>query len=123
MQNLCYKIKARSKSHTSFSVLGLFLTIGLGLFLILSNLLAPTTVAYVQKRYGKGLHKRLEWIENSSFQLQRMAAEGRGIGPWKGRDDEIPRLAKSGQAFNLTSLSLNGMWSREDCYENTQKGV
>jgi hypothetical protein len=56
IEKLCHKIKARSGSHMSFSVLSLFLTIALGLFLIVSNLMLPQTVAYWE-RTGKGLYK------------------------------------------------------------------
>jgi hypothetical protein len=117
MQRLCQSTKARSSKHMSFSVVGLSLTLALGLFLITSNLMMPKTVAYIQRRTGKGLHKRLEWIESSSFQLQRMAAEGRGIGPWNGRDEDVPRLVEHADAFNLTSQSLVGRWSRPECCE------
>lgn len=117
MKFLCNRVKARSHAHMSFSMLGLCITIFLGLFLIISNLVTPMTVGYLQKRWRKGLHKRLEWIEASSFQLQRMAAEGRGVGPWTGRDEDIPRLAEFGHVFNLTNQSLDGPWNQPDCYE------
>jgi hypothetical protein len=110
-QLLCHRMKARSKQHTSFSVLGLSILIALGLLLITLSLILPNTVAYLQTRTGKGLHKRLEWIESSSFQLQRMAAEGRGIGPWEGRDQDVPRLW-GGKWFSLTKGSLQGRWAR-----------
>jgi hypothetical protein len=112
---LCHKMKARSAQHTSFSVLGLSLTLFLGLLLIALNLILPKTVAYLQTRTGKGMHKRLEWIESSSFQLQRMAAEGRGIGPWEGRDQDVPRLW-GGKGFSLTKGSSEGRWARVGGY-------
>ena len=114
-QLLCRRTKARSKQHTSFSVLGLALLFFLGLLLIALNLVLPKTVAYLQHRTGKGVNRRLEWIESSSFQLQRMAAEGRGIGPWEGRDRDVPRLW-GGKRFSLTKGSLEGRWARVGGY-------
>jgi hypothetical protein len=50
-----------------------------------------------------------------------MAAEGRGIGPWTGRDDDIPRLTGHGQHFNLTLKSFKGPWSSSDCYQSGER--
>ncbi|KAJ4301904.1 hypothetical protein N0V90_004000 [Kalmusia sp. IMI 367209] len=105
MEHLCHSIKMRSKAHTSFSVLGLSLLIGLGLFVMLLNMVLPKAVAYYQTRTGRGGYKRLEWVESNAFQLQRMAAEGRGVGPWMGKEDDVPVLVERGN-FNLTGMSL-----------------
>ncbi|ORY15583.1 hypothetical protein BCR34DRAFT_170710 [Clohesyomyces aquaticus] len=121
-KQLCKKVKQRSAAHTSFSVLKLFLLFALGLFFIISNLALPKVVATFQRRTGSGANKRLEWIESSTFQLQRMAAEGRGIGPWEGREANVPRLVGDGRRFNLTSESLKGAWSRVDSWEVLGRG-
>ena len=115
-QVLCHIMKSRSKEHTSFSVLGLSLLLFLGILLITLNLMLPKMVAYLQNHTGKGIHRRLEWIESSIFHLQRMAAEGRGIGPWEDRDQDVPRLC-GGKTFNLTMGSLEGWWARVGGYE------
>ncbi|KAF2255710.1 hypothetical protein BU26DRAFT_407348, partial [Trematosphaeria pertusa] len=99
MQALCHKVKFRSKAHTSFRVAGLFGLLAAGLAIIVLSVALPKVVAYIQKRSGRGLHKKLEWIESSAFQLQRMAAEGRGVGPWDGREDDVPTLAEYGHLF------------------------
>ena len=114
---LCHKIEVKSAAHTSLSVLGLFLTLSVGLLLIVLSLCVPMLVSYSQKYTGRGLHKRLEWIETSTFQLQRMAAEGHGIGPWKGREDDVPTLARHNQPFNLTRLNAQERLSRVESYE------
>jgi hypothetical protein len=123
MELLCHKIKARSQSHQSFRVIRLFLILTLTLTIMALNFSLPTITSYIQKRTGKGLRKRLEWIETSAFQLQRMAAEGRGVGPWNGREDDVPTLAEYGRLFNLTKLSLRGRRSRVGNYEVVSKGV
>jgi hypothetical protein len=108
MQMLCHKVKMRSAEFTSFSVLGLFLTLSIGILIMLANGAIPVLVASWQRRTGQGGYKRLEWIESKAFQLQRMAAEGRGIGPWEGKDADVPVLVDRGYRFNLTSHSLKG---------------
>ncbi|KAF2689856.1 hypothetical protein K458DRAFT_382984 [Lentithecium fluviatile CBS 122367] len=118
---LCRKIKVRSDLHASFSVLGLGLTLGLGCFIILLNSFLPALVSVMQKRIGKGLYNRLEWVEMSGFQLQRMAAEGRGIGPWEDKDGDIPRLVERGHVFNLTGESLSQRVSSGQEYELVPK--
>lgn len=121
MQDLCRKIKATSPNHMSFSVLGLFITISVGLFLIVCYSTLPSIVARFQT--GTSRYKRLEWVETSAFQLQRMAAEGRGIGPWTGRDEDVPRLENYGHRFNLTEKSLKGVFSRVESYGIAHKGL
>lgn len=123
MKLLCHKIKARSQLHQSFKVPKLFSLLAVALTIMAFNTSLPTIASYLQKRTGKGLRGRLEWIENSAFQLQRIAAEGRGIGPWNGREDDVPTLANYGQLFNLTKQSLRGRWSRVGSYEVVSRGV
>jgi len=108
MQLLCRKVKMRSAEFTSFSVLRLFLILAIGILIMSANGLIPELTAWWQRRTGQGAYKRLEWIESKAFQLQRMAAEGRGIGPWGGRDADVPVLAERTYRFNLTSMSLRG---------------
>ncbi|KAF2868539.1 hypothetical protein BDV95DRAFT_580055 [Massariosphaeria phaeospora] len=106
MQLLCHRVKMRSAAFTSFSVLAVFLTFSFGLLIMAANGFVPIVVAFWQQRAGQGAYKRLDWAESHAFQLQRMAAEGRGIGPWTGKEDDVPRLSKQGSVFNLTSESL-----------------
>lgn len=101
----------------SFSVPAIALTLGIGFFCIFSYHLFRKLTLIIQRRTGRGVHRRLEWIESSAFQLQRMAAEGRGIGPWEGREDDVPRLVEYAHLFNLTAQSLKGRWSRVESYE------
>jgi len=101
-QLLCHRMMARSKQHTSFSALGLSVLIGLGILLITLSLILPDTVACLQTRMSKGMHKRREWVESNSFQLQRMAAEGLGVKNWERLDEDVPILP-SGQKFRLTT--------------------
>jgi len=106
MGKLCRGVLARSPAHTSFSTLKMFLALLLGLLVLASHLLLPKLVAWVQKKTGTGLYKRLAWIEGSAFQLQRMAAEGRGAGPWEGKEEDVPKLVEKGHLFSLTGENI-----------------
>lgn len=103
---LCDQVKILTTNYTSFSFLGVVLTLLAGGIIISTNMSLPTVVSWVQLKRGKGLHQRLEWIETNGLQLQRMACEGRGIGPWSGREDYAPSTVVVGQKFSLTKLSL-----------------
>jgi hypothetical protein len=114
LRNLCDKVKLRSATHTSFSVLAMAVTITAGILCILSNFVLRKMVSCLQHRTGQGLYKSQEWIDSSAFQLQRMAAEGRGIGPWKGKEEDVPQLIERGHLFSLAE-------SRQ--YENIERNV
>jgi hypothetical protein len=122
-KSFCQNMKGRSKAHNSFSVLSFFFIIVLGLVIIITDIVLAKLTASIQKHTGKGLYERLEWIETSAFQLQRIAAEGRGTGPWTSREMDVPRLAEYGHVFSLTGESLKGRWSRSDCYEMRGEGA
>lgn len=117
MRSLCDKMKVRSTRHTSFSVLAMAATITFGLFCILSNLVVRKLFRCLQRRTGHGNYKAQEWCDASVFQLQRMAAEGKGIGPWVGKEKDVPILADPGLRFNLVAESRFGHVERTS-YEN-----
>jgi hypothetical protein len=104
-QQLCKKIKIRSDTYVSFSVLGFFGTITVGIVIICVNIFLSRVVRWIQRRWKIGKYKRLEWIETSALQLQRMACEGRGIVGWIGKEGDIPRTKIPGRKFSLTRLS------------------
>lgn len=119
---LCHKIKVRSGSHASFSVLGLGLTVGFGCFLIVLRWILPSLVSMIQVRTGRGLYRRLEWIESSVFQLHRVAAEGKGIGPWEGKEEDIPRVVGE-KKFNLTMGHLQEKTLDDPSSQSDSKGT
>jgi hypothetical protein len=108
MKMLCHKVKMRTTEFTSFSVLALFLIFAMGILIMSANGFIPYFVKMWQQRTGQGDYKRWEWIEINFFQLYRMAAEGRRIGPWDRKDADVPILAEKGVKFNLTQESLRG---------------
>lgn len=80
----------KSTSHTSFSVLGLCITLILGGIIILIELADEPLFRFIQRRGNFGSYKHLEWISNETLQLQRMAHEEVGAGTWTGTDESLP---------------------------------
>lgn len=99
---LCSKIKIRSARHTSFSVVGMAATISFGIACILGSYAIRPFFGWIQRRTGHGIYKAQEWTESSTLQLQRMAAEGKGIGPWKGKEGDVPTLVEPDLRFRWT---------------------
>ena len=70
---MCYSQKiADAQGTISFSVLGVAIILSVGGFIILTSLVLDTIVGFIQHRYGKGQHARLNWILDDKLQLQRM---------------------------------------------------
>jgi hypothetical protein len=112
LRSLCGKIKVRSSRHTSFSVFALITTVLIGLSCVLSSFVIRKIFRFLQCRTGHGLYKSQEWAETSTFQLQRMAAEGKGIGPWRGKGDNVPTLADPDLLFSLAEGRQYGNMER-----------
>lgn len=96
--------KVKSASHTSFSVLGLGITLGFRGLIILLELTAEPILKVVQRRYKTGLYQRLEWVTNETLQLQRMAHEGLGAGSWTGGAESVPTTSEE-QALATLDIS------------------
>jgi len=109
---LCGMVKIRSADHTSFRVLGLVLILVLGSGFIVLDFVLARAVGWAQTKTGWRLYKRAEWVDQSTLQLQRQALEGRGIGPWTGKDDDVPVLAGYRRTFSSTTdWSAAQAWS------------
>jgi hypothetical protein len=107
---LCNNQKFRSTAYASFNLLGVCLILILSFLIIMLNTVLPTVVGWIQ---GKGNKRewniaRLAWIEDDVLQLQRMAFEGRGIGPWKGRANNVPVMESYGLKFQRKQFAENG---------------
>ncbi|USP79295.1 hypothetical protein yc1106_06569 [Curvularia clavata] len=118
LRSLCDQVKVRSATHTSFSVTVMGIIVALGLLFIITDLVVRNITASLQRRTGRGLDRKQEWISGSAFQLQRMAAEGKGFGPWKGRNADVPRLIEPGLHFSLTEGYQSAMTSVRDTNEH-----
>lgn len=92
----CMNQKVRSSQVTSFSVLGLGIVFGVGLFLILLNFSLPSLVKYRRIRRGSeaGMDKQRAWTADSLLQLQRTVYEQERLGTWTGADGRVPVTEK-----------------------------
>ncbi|KAI0859876.1 hypothetical protein F4860DRAFT_515373 [Xylaria cubensis] len=101
---LCRSQKVRKNGkYTSFSVLGtvIILTIG-GLIIVLELVIEPLTDWL--KRHNAGAHyKRLEWVSNSTMQLQRLAHEELGYGNWSNTTGSVP-VTKCGEKLGVLDV-------------------
>ncbi|KAL9625381.1 MAG: hypothetical protein Q9160_000444 [Pyrenula sp. 1 TL-2023] len=100
-KHLCESQKVRSTSHTSFSVLGLSITLILGGAIILLELVDEPLFRFIQRRGKFGSYKHLEWISNETLQLQRMAHEEVGAGTWTGTDESLPTTSRGERLATL----------------------
>ncbi|KAJ9654806.1 hypothetical protein H2201_008940 [Coniosporium apollinis] len=96
---ICASQKFRTSTHSSFSMFGLSFLVLVCALIILTNLWLPNFVHWIQRRSHNGLVPRLAWIEDDVLQLQRIALERRGIGPWKKKWDGVPVTAEFGKKF------------------------
>lgn len=83
-------------------MLGLAIILTVGTLILLTEAILECVYVRVLWR-GRDWHqyKRIEWSVNGTLQLQRLAHEQLGYGPWKGCDEEIPLLAGDGQLATL----------------------
>lgn len=97
---LCENQKFRSAEYSSISLLGLIFVIVICFTIIGLNIVVPYVTRMFQGKWdGKGAASKRAWIEDDVLQLQRIALEARGLGPWKGRVDSVPVLDTYGAEF------------------------
>lgn len=127
-----YRQKTRSNEHTNFSVFGLAFVFTTGTLLILLSWFLEPCVAYIQKRGGwawfcffqwwylcrrkssrhrcpppsfsTNAYARLEWSANETLQLQRLAHEELGVGPWEACDSAVPVTARKGERLGVLEM-------------------
>lgn len=92
LRRLCARQKVRSYRYLSFSVLGVSTILCIGLAVIAINCTLSEVVEFCRKYSNKSRsqQKRQEFIETELLQLQRMALDAKGIGPWKGQSHGVP---------------------------------
>ncbi|KAI1736478.1 hypothetical protein F4680DRAFT_432254 [Xylaria scruposa] len=101
---LCRSQKVRkSGKYTSFSVLGtvIILTIG-GLIIILELIVEPLT-EWLKRHDTRAQYKQLEWVSNSTMQLQRLAHEELGYGNWSNTTSSVP-ITKYGEKLGALDV-------------------
>lgn len=110
--HLCRNQKFRTATHSSFSMFGLCFLVLTCTLVIVTSLSLPNLVHRIQRRSPNGVVPRLAWIEDDVLQLQRIALEGRGIGPWKQRWDGVPVTTGFGKKFRRDMASTFTEWGQ-----------
>ncbi|KAH6679979.1 hypothetical protein F5X68DRAFT_244953 [Plectosphaerella plurivora] len=86
-RELCSMVRVRDASYTNFSVVGLAIILGPGLFVILLNLFVfPAALFWVRDKLRLDPYPRWEWHRGHLFMQQQDALKFRGVGPWNVRD-------------------------------------
>lgn len=93
-QFICQNQKILSNGeYQNFSVLGLCCVLIFGGIIILVSLVLETEVGWAQRKLRHGQGKRILWIVDSDFQIQRMLYENSGYGDWLGHLNTVPTVA------------------------------
>lgn len=97
---LCKQIKIRSTRHTSFSIFGLSFILVMGASIILTSIWLPSIVfALRDQDRVREEYKTYDWWDSGLLQIQRVAYEDRGVGPWEGVARDAPVTISHGLTF------------------------
>jgi len=105
LKSLCKAIKVRRPAYFNFSMFGLVMVLVLGLIIIVTEWCLQWAVDTAFKTSESNLkyYRRLEWKGSSVLQLQRLACEEHGVGPWVERNG-VPRTQEEGKMFSVLSM-------------------
>ncbi len=110
---MCKSQKVRHPiGYTNVSVLGIVIILVVGSVIIVISWVLDTVVGSIQKHLWKRSdYKRVQWLLNSTLQLQRMAFESAGFGsPWLRCDETVPVTREKrdlGETFEVIDVSEN----------------
>lgn len=94
MSDILIPQKIITDAYTSFSVLGLSITlVSGGIIIILSYSIEPLAFWIAKRTNRHILSAQMEWITTETLQLQRLAHEELGSGTWSHADSAIPLTA------------------------------
>ena len=90
-KNLCNRQKIQNPgSHTSFSVLGLAITLVFGFLLIITGLFIDKVVGLVMQTFHWKDYKREQWEDDETLELLRRAEEWASQRQSSGESDSMP---------------------------------
>ncbi|KAH8649738.1 hypothetical protein BGZ60DRAFT_534617 [Tricladium varicosporioides] len=112
-RKLCSNQKFRSIGYSSFSILGISLIFLLSLTIILLNLGLPAFLGWIQEKVGRTKVGPKRWIEDDILQVQRMAFEGRNVGPWVGQRGGVPVTEEYGMKICWENGGENILLSKD----------
>lgn len=125
--HLCKNQKFRSAEYTSFSVFGLAMIAAICFTIIILQLVVPPIVSWSLKQLSRARGvpsvSRTAWIEDDVLQLQRIALEAKGLGPWNGTAQAVPVLDSQGEQWQRNQYAGGGFVQQEEGYvEQAQTG-
>jgi len=94
-----YPQKIKSTEYSSFSLFGLLFIFCLGGILIITSYVIEPILACLYRRRQHKDYAYLEWVSNSTLQIQRLAYQGIGSGTWSRSTDEVP-ITKRGDKLS-----------------------
>ena len=62
--------------------------------IIIAGFVIEPITTFIQKHSGRGLQRHRDWVLNETLQLQRLALESRGVGPWSDPAGSVPVTEK-----------------------------
>ncbi|KAM0405885.1 hypothetical protein ACHAPZ_002635 [Fusarium culmorum] len=99
-KNMCYNQRTKETQGTlNFSILGLGLLFGLGLYIIVLSFILEFLMAWIQKWLGRGILRARRWERDATLQQMRLLYEIQGSGDWKGTTEDFP-CTVSGEYFS-----------------------
>jgi hypothetical protein len=99
-KDMCYNQRTKETQGTlNFSILGLALLFGLGLYIILLSFILEFLMALIQKWLGRGIGRARRWERDGTLQQMRLLYEIQGAGDWKGTTEDFP-CTRSGEYFD-----------------------
>lgn len=94
----------KNAAYASFSVFGLSFTTGVGVLIIIISYTTESILGYWHRRRGFKSSSYLEWVSNSTMQLQRLAHQAVGAGTWSRATSDVP-VTKAGEYLALLDLT------------------
>lgn len=94
----------KNTAYASFSVFGLSFTTGVGVLIIIISYTTESILGYWHRRRGFKSSSYLEWVSNSTMQLQRLAHQAVGAGTWSRATSDVP-VTNAGEYLALLDLT------------------
>lgn len=104
--DFCDNMKVRDPAFYSFNIIGLAVTVVVGVVIIILGFFLPDIVGFCQKLTKKGVHKMEDWQEDHMLHIHRTAFERSGTGLWDGRHRSIPTFSSTEKFPNASRHSV-----------------
>lgn len=105
----------------SFSILGMIILFGIGIFIILFSFVQDTIVGFIQTRFKTGLHAWAEWQVTDRLVMHKLLFESHDLGQWEdGWFKSVPVTQNSDPHTGLAEKHLKYTNVREESEAGAQ---